>query len=399
MKILQLCNKAPYPANDGSSIAIYNMANGLLDNQIELHLLTINTKKHYKPTNEIPKDFLDNTHYQAVYKNTNTSFFGMLGNLFSNKSYFESRFYFQEFENTLISKLQDTTFDVIQLEGLFMCCYLETIRKYSSAKIILRAHNIEHIIWERHIESEKNPFKRFYLKIQTRRLKKSELRTFNEVDAIVPITSIDEKWILQSVPGTKCKTILTGINLHDYPVETTAHYNEKSLFFFGSMDWLPNQQAVHWFLDNCWNKILQQVPDCTLVIAGRNIPDFIKKLDSQQIRIKENVADSKEIYSNYNIMIVPLQSGSGLRIKIVEGLAYGKAIVSTNIGAEGIPLCPGDNSILENNPVAFADQIIRLLTEMDLLTNIQRGARKFAEEHLDNQKITKELVAFYQSLN
>jgi glycosyltransferase involved in cell wall biosynthesis len=98
-------------------------------------------------------------------------------------------------------------------------------------------------------------------------------------------------------------------------------------------------------------------------------------------------------------MIVPLQSGSGLRIKIVEGLAYGKAIVSTNIGAEGIPLCPGDNSILENNPVAFADQIIRLLTEMDLLTNIQRGARKFAEEHLDNQKITKELVAFYQSLN
>ena len=165
------------------------------------------------------------------------------------------------------------------------------------------------------------------------------------------------------------------------------------------MDWLPNQQAVHWFLDNCWNKILQQVPDCTLVIAGRNIPDFIKKLDSQQIHIKENVADSKEIYSNYNIMIVPLQSGSGLRIKIVEGLAYGKAIVSTHIGAEGIPLCPGDNSILENNPVAFADQIIRLLTETDLLTNIQHGARKFAEDHLDNQKITKELVAFYQSLN
>jgi glycosyltransferase involved in cell wall biosynthesis len=398
VRILQLCNKAPFPANDGSSIAIYNMAQGLLANEVELHLLTINTKKHYKPTEQIPKEFIEKSNYQAVFKNTNTNFLGLIGNLFTSKSYFESRFYFQEFESTLIKKLQETTFDIIQLEGLFMCSYIKTIRDYSNAKIILRAHNIEHLIWERHIVSEKNPLKRAYLNLQKTRLKNSEINTFESVDAIIPITSVDEKWIKKAIPNSICKTILTGINLFEYSNQQDRYFIKKSVFLFGSMDWLPNQQAVFWFLEKCWPLVLEKVPDCVFVIAGRTIPSQIKQFQSHQILIKENIAEAKEIYSNYNIMLVPLQSGSGLRIKIVEGLAFGKAIVSTDIGAEGIPVQPNENIILANEPKAFAERVINLLTDDILLTNIETGARKFAEEHLDNQKITKELVDFYKKL-
>ena len=92
IKILQICNKAPYPANDGSSIAIYNMANGLCDNGVELHLLTINTKKHFKDDKGVPEDFKLKTHYQSVYHNCNTSLTGAFLNLFSPESYFVSRF-------------------------------------------------------------------------------------------------------------------------------------------------------------------------------------------------------------------------------------------------------------------------------------------------------------------
>jgi glycosyltransferase involved in cell wall biosynthesis len=164
------------------------------------------------------------------------------------------------------------------------------------------------------------------------------------------------------------------------------------------MDWLPNQQAVYWFMDNCWELVLDQVPDCIFVIAGRNIPNYIKQLENAQILIKENVAEAKEIYSNYNIMLVPLQSGSGLRIKIIEGLAYGKAIVSTDIGAEGIPIQSNEHILLENNPINFAQKVIQLLTDEPLTAKIQLGARKFAEYQLDNKKITKELVDFYEEL-
>jgi glycosyltransferase involved in cell wall biosynthesis len=140
------------------------------------------------------------------------------------------------------------------------------------------------------------------------------------------------------------------------------------------------------------------VPECVFLIAGRNIPNHIKQLQSHQILVKENIAEAKEVYSNYNIMLVPLKSGSGLRIKIVEGLAYGKAIISTEIGAEGIPIKSNENIFLINEPKTFADTIVKLLTDDVLLNKIETGSRKFAEEHFDNQKITKELVKFYEEL-
>jgi hypothetical protein len=96
------------------------MAQGLLANQVELHLLTLNTKKHYKPSENIPKNFVEKSNYQAVFKNTNTSVLGMFGNLLSSKSYFESRFYFQEFETALITKLHETNFDIIQFDFEFL---------------------------------------------------------------------------------------------------------------------------------------------------------------------------------------------------------------------------------------------------------------------------------------
>ncbi len=94
MRILQLCNKAPYPANDGSSIAICNLAEGLANNGVDIHLLAINTKKHFKSDENIPTEFVLKTHYQSVYKDTDTTFFGAISNLFSSESYFVSRFFF-----------------------------------------------------------------------------------------------------------------------------------------------------------------------------------------------------------------------------------------------------------------------------------------------------------------
>lgn len=374
------------------------MARGLIQNGVELHLLTINTKKHFKPTENIPRDFLEDTHYQAIFRNTDTSFLGTLINLFSDQSYFESRFFFPEFENRLIEKLKEIQFDVIQLEGLFMCSYISTIRKYSIAKIVLRAHNVEHIIWDRHIQSENNILKKLYLKIQNNRLKKSEIQQLQKVDAIVPITTADQVWMEKHVPPQRLKTILTGVDLKDYSLVRSVDINPNSIFYFGSMDWMPNQQAVWWFLQNCWPLILERIPNCKFVIAGRNIPVDFKRMNDLNIVIQENVADPIDIYSKFNVMIVPLQSGSGLRIKIVEGLSYGKPIVSTQVGAEGIAVESGKNIVLVDNPKEFSEEVIRIIQSSEWCENLERNARSFAAENLDNTKITSTLVEFYQKL-
>ena len=397
MRILQLCNKAPFPANDGSSIAISSLAEGLADNGIELHLLTINTKKHFKPNENIPKEYKQKTNYQSVYCNTDTSFIGAFLNLFSSQSYFVSRFFFKEFEQVLIKKLQSVSFDIIQLEGVFMASYIPIIRKYSKAKIALRSHNVEHQIWERHLANEKASLKKYYLSLQNNRLKQFELTAFNKVDAIVSITDEDNKNIAAMCPNVKCYTCLTGINLNSYNPVFNPH-KPNTVFHFASMDWMPNIEAVDWLLQSVWNEVLKSQPDTTLVIAGRGMPERLKSNATANITFIDDVKDSKEFYSTYDIMLVPLWSGSGLRIKLVEGLAYGKPIITTSIGAEGIPYSNHKNLIIADTSETFAKSICELLANQQQKLDLQKQARHLAETHFDYKTIAKQLIGFYKSL-
>ncbi len=399
IRVLQISNKAPYPDNDGSSIAIYNMANGFIENEVDLHLITINTKKHFKPDENVPAEFKKKSHYISVYKDTNTAAFGALMNLFSSQSYFVSRFYFKDFENELIKKLKEVEFDIIQLEGLFVGVYLKVIRKYSKAKIVLRAHNLEYLIWERHIANEKYFFKKSYLKLQTERLKKFEIEIINKVDAIVSITDVDGSFIKEINPKKPVFTCITGVNVSQYKNKNTRVLKQKTIFSFSSMDWLPNQEAVDWFLNNCWNKVIKAVPECLFVIAGRNMPQRFLKLNLPNVLVIENVSNSKDFYNTHEIMLVPLLSGSGLRIKIIEGMAYGKAIVSTDVGAEGLKIQSGKNIIIANSPEDFSNAVIDLLKNPERRMAIEKGAQQFAEEEFDNKKVVSKLVNFYKTLN
>ena len=397
MKILQLCNKAPYPANDGSSIAICNLAEGLADCGIELHLLPINTKKHFKPDTQIPTEFIKKTNYQSVYKNTNTSAFGAFCNLFSSHSYFVSRFFFKEYEQALIKKLETTSFDVIQLEGVFMASYIPVIRKHSKALITLRAHNIEHQIWERHLPSEKKWLKRIYLTIQNSRLKFFELAAFKAVDAIVTITDEDKKGILLLAPKQNIFTCLTGVNLASYK-QVAAVSKPNTVFHFASMDWLPNIEAVEWLMDTVWQQVLHKMPTAQLIIAGRGMPDKFKSDNFKNITVIENVENSETFYATYDVMLVPLWSGSGLRIKLVEGLAYGKPIITTSIGAEGIPYAKNKDVLVANTSTEFVNAIVSVLSNAQQKQELQTNARLLAETHFDYKIVASELILFYKQL-
>lgn len=399
LRVLQISNKAPFPPNDGSSIAVYNMAKGFYENDVELHLIAINTKKHHKPDFEVPADFRKESHLLTVSKNTNVTLVGAFFNLFSSQSYFVSRFCFAEMESILIEKFKSNTFDIVQLEGLFVANYIHLIRKYSKAKIVLRAHNVEHLIWERHIKNEKSVLKKAYLNLQLKRLKRFEVQVAGQVDAIVSITHIDKAVFEKMVPGKPVFTCITGVNIDYYKRRGKNNLRQKTLFYFASMDWIPNQEAVDWFLENCWKQIYSVVHDCKLVIAGRNMPQRYFKMNEPNVLVVANVANSKDFYNQHDIMIVPLLSGSGLRIKIIEGMSYGKAIVSTSVGAEGINVTPGENILIANTPLEFSSAVIDLLNNNDKRHKLEVEAQKFAEKEFDNKKVVAGLIAFYKSLN
>jgi len=397
MRLLQLTNKPPYPANDGSSIAMYNMSCGLLSNGVDLTLLCINTKKHFKPDEKVDAEFKNKSKYQSVYQNTDVTALGAFFNLFSNQSYFVSRFYFKAFEEKLISILKEKEFEVVQLESIFLGNYIPTIRKYSKAKIAVRTHNAEHLIWQRIIANETNAIKRSYLLLQATRLKKFEKRILQSVDAIIPITEVDKIYFENWGIHNSFHVSPTGVQLQQYKINHQVELS-FSVFHFGSMDWMPNEEAVLWFVNNVWEKVLQKIPQAKFYIIGRGISPKVESLNKPNVVIVGKTESAEKVYHQYSLMVVPLLSGSGMRIKMIEGMAYGKAIVSTGIGAEGIPVISGKNCLLADTPDDFAKTVIEILSDIEKKDALQNEARCFIEQNFENSILVKQLVGFYKNL-
>lgn len=398
MRILQLSNKPPYPPNDGSSIAMCNMSFGFIANGVDLTLLTINTKKHFKPDSEVDENFKKQSNYRSVYRDTDVTAAGALLNLFSSESYMVSRFYFKEFEEKLIALLKEKEFDVVHLESIFMGNYIPVIRKYSKAKISIRTHNAEHLIWQRMIENERSLLKKAYLSLQNKRLKKFEFETLQSADAIVPITKVDEdyfrKWGIQK----QYCTSPTGLVFENYPVDNNNEL-PLSVFHFGSMDWMPNEEAVLWFVENVWDKILQKVPQAKFYILGRGMSQKMSSLVKQNVVVVGKTDTAQKVYHNYSVMIIPILSGSGMRIKMIEGMAYAKPIVSTTIGAEGIAITSGKNCLLADSPEDFAKAVVEILLSRERKESLSKEARAFAEEFYNNTSLVRKLTEFYKTLS
>ncbi len=397
MRLLQLTNKPPYPPNDGSSIAVYNMTCGLLNNHVDVTLLCINTKKHFKADEEVEADFRKKSNYHSVYKDTDVTALGAFLNLFSNQSYFVSRFYFAAFKQKLITLLKEKEFDVIQLESIFLGNYISTIKKYSKAKITIRTHNAEHLIWERMISNENNYIKKKYLSLQNTRLKNFEKEILKKADAIIPITDIDKQYFENWGIHTLYHVSPTGIQLQQYEVNHASELPD-SVFHFGSMDWMPNEEAVLWFINNVWDKVLVKIPHAKFYVIGRGMSAKILALNKPNVVIIGKIQNAQKVYHHYTAMVVPLLAGSGMRIKMIEGMAYAKPIISTGIGAEGIAVTQGKDCLLADTPDDFASAVIEILLDTEKRNSLQKEARNFIENNFENNSLVKQLVDFYKTL-
>lgn len=396
MKVLQLCNKPPQPIIDGGCIAINNIANGLLNKGIDLKILTVATEKHpFLPEKFAPR-FFEKTKIEGVFVDTRVNIIDAFSALVTSDSYNVSRFFSPDFNKRLIELLEADTYDIVHLESLFMTPYIHTIRKYSDSKIVLRSHNLEHLIWERLANSTGNTAKRIYLKHLASKLKKYEYRTINEVDGIAAISFEDTNRYQQ----LKCKapllTIPFGIDLSKYPLKKDTYVASNRLFHIGSMDWEPNKEAINWLLDDIWPKIDRS--KASLHLAGRSMPGYITQQADDSLKIYGEVPSAVEFMAQFDIMIAPLLSGSGMRVKIIEAMGMGKAVITTKIGAEGIMYTNHENIRIANTAKELIQTIKELVENPVEVKRLGDNARQLVELHYDNEKIMHNLVSFYQTL-
>ncbi len=395
MRILQLCKKFPYPLKDGEAIAITNLTKGFAAEGHEVDVLAINTHKHHFDPARLPDELQATADYSAVTVDTDVRISDALINLFSNRSYHITRFIAEAFDQKLQELLRNKSYDLIQLEGLYLTPYVPTIRQLTNAPVVLRAHNIEYEIWQRIVQNEGNFLKRGYLAMLTKRLQAYEISAINEYDAIVPITERDKQRFTNLGCNLPMYVTPAGIDLTSYQHDK-VQTEFPSVFFLGGLDWLPNQEGLRWFLANVWPKLLQEFPGLPFYIAGRNQPKWMRNLQAPNVYVVGEVDDALAFMRSKAVMVVPLLSGSGMRIKIAEGMAMGRAVVSTSIGTEGIPAHDNEHICIADTAELFAGKIAQCLRNPSFYDQLGQNGRTFVEENFEYKTLAKKLLSFYK---
>ncbi|MBL7940926.1 MAG: glycosyltransferase family 4 protein [Flavobacteriales bacterium] len=395
MRILQLCNKPPYPPIDGGSKAMHNLTRGLLAAGHEVKVLCISTPKNALDLAEVPKDYLERTRIESIYVDTSVNLVDAFTDLVTADNYNISRFFSPDMDIRLIRLLSEEKFDVVQLESLFMTPYIPTIRRYSKARIILRSHNLEHVIQERIAIGERNFLKRPYRKFLAKQLHDYEMSVLDRVDGVAAISPTDAQHFAEHGSNTPIATIPFGVEPSEYRPGDLVEKGPPVFFHLGSMDWLPNEEGIRWLLDEVWPKVIAQRPDARLDLAGNKMPQDLLDREQQGVSVKGRVKNALSYMRARQVMVVPLFSAGGMRVKIIEGMALGKAVISTPVGAEGIDHTEGLNILIARNAAEFAAHIIALDETPDYMRMLGSEARKLVETSYSDARIVRDLEAFY----
>lgn len=399
MNILILTNKPPYPPKDGSSLASLNIIDGLAKTQNKVTVLAMSTQKHQCKIDQIPAEYKSIINFILININTRISLLkGLTNLLFSKLPYNIERFIDKTYKDKLIEIISSNKFDLIQLEGLYLSPYIITIRKFTSSPIIYRSHNIEHEIWKRVAANEQNAIKSWYYSLLSSRIKRMEVEITNQIDALIAISKRDELWFLSNGFDNPSITIPSG-----YPCTETLQSNNEinnDVCFLGSLDWIPNQEGLIWFLNQVWPKIVSADPNIKFHIAGRNASPILaeKVTKYKNVVFHGEVENAQQYLSSYSVLAVPIISGSGMRVKIAEGMMLGKAIVTTTVGIEGIDAQNNEQVIIADSPEEFANRILFLFQNSDFKQRLMANARIFALSKFDNKELTLELVDFYKKI-
>ncbi|GAB2985915.1 glycosyltransferase family 4 protein [Mucilaginibacter puniceus] len=374
-----------------------NTAKGLVRLGHEVTLMSLNAKRSFGKT-YVDKELHDKINYKVHDIDISISIWDMLVNLFSKTSFNIDRYYDPTFEALLLKEIKSNEYDIIQFEGLLVSLYLPVIQKATNTKLIYRAHNIENLVWARLAQQKTDPFKKTYLQMHARRIKNYELQQLNKFDAITVFTQQDKAVMESYSVNIPVEVLPVGIDLENYQPDVTK-IEFPSLFFLGSLEWLPNREGMEWFLDNFLTELTEGDLNVKLYVAGSDIPESFDDYEVMgKIFIQGEVDDALEFVNSKSIMIVPLLSGGGMRVKIVEGMAMEKCIISTSLGVEGINFTNGENVLIANTRDEFYRAIKRCIKDEAFCRTIGKNARSLVEQQHNNNKVVSSLVSFYQSL-
>jgi glycosyltransferase involved in cell wall biosynthesis len=396
MRILQFCNKSPYPPKEGGPIAMNALTQLFIRQGHRVKVLAINTPKYTVQTENIDPLYAQKTEIELVWVDTRFRVRGALKSLLRNTSYHVDRFRSKRLAQKLKEILLQEDFDVVILETVYLSDYVHIIREHSSAEIVLRAHNVEHLIWKQIAKNTPKGIKKSYLSLLAKQLEQFEKQAISFFDTIFCISPADAHWFREQNSDVAVKVVPFGVDIDDTP-QKAIPFRCDNLFSIASMDWYPNLEGIQWFLDNVWEKIHALYPELVFRIAGRNMPVSLKRLQIQHVEVVGEVLDAQLFMRENGILIVPLWSGSGVRIKIIEAMATGKVVITTSIGLEGIMATDREHVLIADTPQMFVEAVKFCMDNPMACEQIGKNAQLLIKETHNNNRIRLQFNnEFYQ---
>jgi polysaccharide biosynthesis protein PslH len=277
----------------------------------------------------------------------------------------------------------------------FLHCTLNFPRDLATPTALFQ-HNVESILWQRKAEVEPAWIDRAVFKLELAKMLRFEPQQVRRFHHVIAVSEADREAMSGMVNPSHISVIPTGVDLSKYPYDPTLRPKGSLVVFTGSMDWQPNIDGVEFFCQEIWPLVLRKVPQARFRIVGRDPHPRVKKLASDSVKVTGSVPSIVDHLREAAAIVVPLRIGGGTRIKIYEGMAMGKATVSTTVGAEGLDVEHGRDILLEDSPSGFAEAIVTLLQHEDVRHRLETGAVATARKY-DWSVITPRFVDVLQT--
>jgi len=381
LKVLFVAKRFPFPLDTGGKIRTAKLLEKL---SRDLDITLVSNVEHAKDAPWVAQARRLCTEFHAVPwreapKDTSRFYLNVLRWVFSRYPVGVAGDYSAPFAATIRSLLRSSRHDLI------VCDYLQpsiNLRGITGYPTLLFEHNVESVILKRHAETARHPALRLFWSQQWRKMERYEREACARFSGVVAVSEVDKALLSERFRARRVFAIPTAVDA-DYFRPDGGPRLESGLVFTGSMDWLPNEDAILFFAEEILGRIRARVPNVTLTVVGRNPSSRLRRrlAGHPEVRVTGRVEDVRPYVAGHAVYVVPLRIGGGTRIKIYEAMAMGRAVVSTPVGAEGLPVRHGEQLLLAEAPEEFAAAVVKLLTEPDTRARLGRAAREFVEAH------------------
>jgi sugar transferase (PEP-CTERM/EpsH1 system associated) len=393
VRILWLKTELLHPVDKGGKIRTYNMLKELKRD----HHVTYLTLDDGSASDEDRRNATEYCHdlvcvpHNRREKFTPGFYVELFLNLVSRHPYAIKKYELSAMRREILERERTGSFDLLVCDFLAPAANLP---RTLATPTILFQHNVEAMIWKRHYEIQTNPVKKAYLYGQWQKMKRFEREMCQRFNCVIAVSAEDREQMKREYGAEAVYDVPTGVDT-DFFRTTGSAASPHRMVFTGSMDWLPNDDAIRYFMREIMPLIKQKVPDATLTVVGRNPTPALVDLGKEDpsLTITGRVEDVRPYIESSAAYIVPLRIGGGTRLKIFEAMAMEKAVVSTTVGAEGLQLTDGVELLLADEPAAFADAVVRVLTDPSCAFDLGQRAASIVRKHYGWRQVTESFVS------